>query len=124
MSKMRGAAWAACLVGLLLAGCSRPVPPSPALTTAAPGTCTTKQEADKATDNDADKANRRSAKGKDKKANPDTNLAYATAVNECRQQATHTTMGSVLSIFTRLRPGAYDAAYKACMKSHGCDVGE
>ena len=125
MSKMRGAAWAACLIGLLLAGCSRPVPPSPALTTAAPATCTTaKQEADKATDNDADKTNRRSAKGKDKKANPDTNLAYATAVNECRQQATHTTMGSVLSIFTRLRPGAYDTAYKACMKSHGCDVGE
>jgi hypothetical protein len=124
MSKMRGAASAACLIGLLLAGCSRPVPPSPALTTAAPDTCTTKQEADKATDNDADKANRRSAKGKHKKANPDTNLAYATAVNECRQQATHTTMGSVLSIFTRLRPGAYDTAYKACMKSHGCDVGE
>ena len=115
---------AACLVGLLLAGCSRPVPPSPVLTTAAPATyTTTKDEADKAK-GDADKTNRRSAKGRDKKAPPDANLAYATAVNECRKQATHTTMGSVLTIFTRLRPGASDAAYKACMKSRGCDVSE
>ena len=108
---------AACLLGLQLAGCSRHVPPSPALTSTAP-TASTSANADT-----ADKANGHAGKGTKKEAEAPA-LAYAKADNACRQQASKTTMGSILAIFTRLRPGAYDANYKACMKGHGYDLSQ
>ena len=125
MSKMRGLGLVACLAGLLLAGCSRATPPSPGLATTAPGTCTVKAESAGSSDDNSGKGNGKGGKTKkDKKAGLEPALAYLTASNACKEQASSTTMGSVLAVFTRLRPGAYDADYKACMKSHGCDVSE
>jgi hypothetical protein len=117
MLKMRGLGLAACLAGLLLAGCSRPVPP-PLLSKTPPATAQaakTRAAADK-----TDPAH----KGKKGKEAEDPTQAYKTADEECRQHATHSTMGSVLAIFTRLRPGAYDADYNTCMKGHGYDMGQ
>jgi hypothetical protein len=117
MLKMRGLGLAACLAGLLLAGCSRPVPP-PLLNPTPPATA----EAAK-TGAAADKSDptHKVKKGKEVE---DPTQAYKTASEACQQQATHTTMGSVLAIFTRLRPGAYNADYNTCMKAHGYDMGQ
>jgi hypothetical protein len=111
MLKMRGLGLAACLAGLLLAGCSRPVPP-PLLSTTPPATA------------EAAKTGAAAGKIKQGKEAEDPTQAYKTASDACQQQATRTTMGSVLAIFTRLRPGAYNADYNTCMKEHGYDMGQ
>ena len=48
--------------------------------------------------------------------------AYQDAVNACTDEALHKTTSSVLTILSRLRPGAYTTAYVACMKGKGYDV--
>jgi hypothetical protein len=117
MSNMRGVGLAACLLGLLLADCSRPPPPVLATPTVTP-TVSNKTA-------DADKTNSHSKRrGKDQKAPEDTMQAYKSAINACRDEASKKTMGSILAILSRLRPGAYNANYAACMKSKGFVVSE
>jgi hypothetical protein len=115
MVKMRGVGLAACLFGLLLAGCSPPPPPPPRLTTPA---------ADKAAKADKTETKSSKAKGKDANAPEDETQAYKSAINACRAQASQKTMGTILAILSRLRPGAYNANYAACMKTKGYDIGE
>jgi hypothetical protein len=59
-----------------------------------------------------------------KLATPDAHSKwdYQTAVNACTDEALHKTTSSVLTILSRLRPGAYTTAYVACMKGKGYDV--
>jgi hypothetical protein len=45
-------------------------------------------------------------------------------VNGCNAEATKQTMGNILTIVTRLRPGAYTASYVACMRKKGYDVSQ
>ncbi len=119
MAKMR-VGLAACLLGLLLAGCSPPPPPPPRLTTTPAATA----EADK-TSADADKSKHsKKGGGKDQNAAEDPTQAYKSAINACRSEASTKTMGSVLAMLSRLRPGAYDANYAACMKTKGYDVSQ
>lgn len=63
-----------------------------------------------------------SAKRDKGKSNQSARLAYQTAANQCSQQAEKNTMGSLLTIMTRLRPGAYSTSYVACMKAQGYEV--
>jgi hypothetical protein len=99
-----------CLTTLLLSGCAPPGPLPPKLVS---------------NDTDADAAKTEQAKARHqgevagKKAPLGARLEYETAVKDCDAQATKQTMGSLLTIVTRLRPGAYRAAYVACMKSKG-----
>lgn len=119
MAKMREVGLAACLLGLLLAGCSRPPPPVLATTpTATPAANNATAGADKTT------GHSKKGQGKDQNAPEDTAQAYKSAINACRDEASKKTMGSVLAILSRLRPGAYNANYAACMKTKGFVVSE
>jgi hypothetical protein len=126
MSTLRGVGLGACLLGMLLLGCSRPGPPPPNLATDAPAPTSSTAPAS------ADSADvKKGAKKKGAKENGTTETkvvkqsdqeAYKTAMNACSADAQKKTMGSILAIFTRLRPGAYSANYADCMKTHGIDV--
>ena len=101
------AAW---LSALLLSGCAArgPIPPKLATSTA-------DASADAKTDTGPHH-------GKSAKASPDATLEYQQAVDGCTAQATKETAGSILTIVTRLRPGAFTASYIACMRTKGYDV--
>jgi hypothetical protein len=126
MSTLKGVGLGACLLGMLLLGCSRPGPPPPNLATDAPAPTSSTAPAS------ADSADvKKGAKKKGAKENgtKETKVvkqsdqeAYKTAMNACSADAQKKTMGSILAIFTRLRPGAYSANYADCMKTHGIDV--
>ena len=126
MSTLRGVGLGACLLGMLLLGCSRPGPPPPNLATDAPAPTSSTAPAS------ADSADvKKGAKKKGAKENEtkETKVvkqsdqeAYKTAMNACSADAQKKTMGSILAIFTRLRPGAYSTNYADCMKTHGIDV--
>jgi hypothetical protein len=100
-----------CLSALLMAGCS---PPGPIPTKLVTGTPQPDPELAKS-----------ESKGKHKKGDKDKNLPmsarldYESSVNACEDLATKETMGSMLTILKRLRPGAYTASYVACMKGKG-----
>jgi len=44
------------------------------------------------------------------------------AEKECRQETKKRGIASIVAIFSRLRPGAADEAYIACMKQRGYEV--
>jgi hypothetical protein len=128
MSTLRGVGLGACLLGTLLLGCSRPGPPPPNLATDAPAptSSTAPASADNADNADVKKGGKvklanEAKKAKQIKGSSDQE-AYKTAMNDCSADAQKKTMGSILAIFTRLRPGAYSTNYADCMKTHGIDV--
>jgi len=45
--------------------------------------------------------------------------AYETASKACKEETEKKGFGSVLGIFSRLRPGSSEADYAACMKRRG-----
>jgi len=100
------AAW---LLALLLSGCAARGPIPPKLATSTPDA-----SADAKTD--TGRHHGKSAKP------PDATLEYEKAVDDCTAQATKETAGSILTIVTRLRPGAFTASYVACMRTKGYDV--
>jgi hypothetical protein len=118
MMKVRQEILAACLSALLLSGCAPPGPiPSKLVGSDAPG----ESRAD--ADTDTHHANgSHHTKGQKKGPPLSARLEYETAVKECGDLATKETMGSILTIVTRLRPGAYTASYVACMKAKGYAV--
>jgi hypothetical protein len=125
MSTLRGVGLGACLLGMLLLGCSRPGPPPPnlAISAPAPTSSTASASADSADVKKVGKV-KLAKDAKDAKANKGSSdqEAYKTAMNACSADAQKKTLGSILAIFTRLRPGAYSANYADCMKTHGIDV--
>jgi len=119
MAKVRQEIVAACLAALLLSGCAPAGPIPPKLATHAPDASPADAEADIGVEgHHHGKAN------KAKKAPLGATLEYETAVNDCESQATKETMGSILTIVTRLRPGGYTASYVACMKTKGYVVSQ
>ena len=117
----------ACLLGMLLLGCSRPGPPPPNLATDAPAP--TSSTAPASADSADVKKGGVKKKGAKETGTKETKVvkqsdqeAYKTAMNACSADAQKKTMGSILAIFTRLRPGAYSTNYADCMKTHGIDV--
>jgi len=127
MSTLRGVGLGACLLGMLLLGCSRPGPPPPNLATDAPAP--TSSTAPASADSADVKKGGVKKKGAKETGTKETKVvkqsdqeAYKTAMNACSADAQKKTMGSILAIFTRLRPGAYSANYADCMKTHGIDV--
>jgi hypothetical protein len=120
MAKVRQEIVAACLSALLLSGCAPAGPIPPKLATDAPDASAADAEADTG----VVKGNHRGKANKDKKAPLGATLEYETAVNDCESQATKETMSSILTIVTRLRPGAYTASYVACMKTKGYVVSQ
>ena len=127
MSTLRGVGLGACLLGMLLLGCSRPGPPPPNLATDAPAP--TSSTAPASADSADVKKGGVKKKGAKENGTKETEVvkqsdqeAYKTAMNACSADAQKKTMGSILAIFTRLRPGAYSTNYADCMKTHGIDV--
>jgi hypothetical protein len=127
MSTLRGVGLGACLLGMLLLGCSRPGPPPPNLATDAPAP--TSSTAPASADSADVKKGGVKKKGAKENETKETKVvkqsdqeAYKTAMNACSADAQKKTMGSILAIFTRLRPGAYSTNYADCMKTHGIDV--
>jgi hypothetical protein len=124
MAKLRGLGLGSCLLGLLLAGCGPPPVPPPALATKTSDGTSASDSAGKG--DKADKGTKggqgRGGKAKLAKLPEDATQAYKSAMNACNDQATKQTMGSVLTILSRLRPGAYHANYVACMKTKGYEV--
>jgi hypothetical protein len=127
MSTLRGVGLGACLLGMLLLGCSRPGPPPPNLATDAPAP--TSSTAPASADSADVKKGGVKKKGAKETGTKETKVvkqsdqeAYKTAMNACSADAQKKTMGSILAIFTRLRPGAYSTNYADCMKTHGIDV--
>ena len=96
------------LLALLLSGCAARGPIPPKLATSTPDA-----SADAKTD---------TGSHQHKSAPPDATVAYQEAVDQCTEQATKETAGSILTIVTRLRPGAFTASYVACMRKKGYDV--
>ncbi len=127
MSTLKGVGLGACLLGMLLLGCSRPGPPPPNLATDAPAP--TSSTAPASADSADVKKGGAKKKGAKENGTKETKVvkqsdqeAYKTAMNACSADAQKKTMGSILAIFTRLRPGAYSTNYADCMKTHGIDV--
>ena len=97
-SPARGLVLATLLI--LLAGCShQELPPVASTPSATPAVAS----GDKAED---------AAKAK----------AYETASKACKEETEKKGFGSVLGIFSRLRPGSSEADYAACMKLRGYDA--
>jgi hypothetical protein len=127
MAKLRGLGLGSCLLGLLLAGCGPPPVPPPALATKAPdgsASASSASDSDKAAKSEKPQKGGQSKSGKGKLAKlpEDPTQAYKSAMNACNELAARQTMGSVLTILSRLRPGAYHANYVACMKTKGYEV--
>ena len=57
-----------------------------------------------------------------KQANPPDKTEVEEASNACKEQTRDKGFNSVLAIVSRLRPGAVDQDYIACMKSKGYTV--
>jgi hypothetical protein len=106
-----------CLLALWSSACAPREPIPPKLITNA-----TDSASSDAKNETSDAKGRHHSKDKDKNLPLGATLEYETAVNDCDDQATKETTGSVLTILTRLRPGAYTAKYVACMKKKGYDV--
>jgi hypothetical protein len=83
---------------ILLAGCSRPdLPPVASTTSVTPASTGGAENAAKI-------------------------KAYETASKACKEETERKGFGSVLGIFSRLRPGSSEADYAACMKARGYDT--
>jgi hypothetical protein len=88
------------LIALLifLAGCSHPdLPPAASAPSATPAVASGAEDPAKA-------------------------KAYETASKACKEETEKKGFGSVLGIFSRLRPGSSEADYAACMKRRGYDA--
>ncbi len=85
----------ALILALLLAGCSHPDLPPAETATATPAV----------------------ASG----SKPDAQ-AYETASKACKDETEKKGFGSILGIFSRLRPGSSEADYAACMKKRGYEI--
>jgi len=109
MRKVGKGILAAWLLALLLSGCAARGPIPPKLATSTP-------------DASADAKTDTGRHGKSAKASPDETLEYQEAVDGCTEKATKETAGSILTIVTRLRPGAFTASYVACMRTKGYAV--
>jgi hypothetical protein len=97
MSSFRIVATSLCLFASLLAGCSLShTPPTQAtpIATTEPAT---------------------------KASNPE---GYKTASDTCHKETQKKGIGSILGIFSRLRPGAESADYTACMKRNGFEASD
>jgi hypothetical protein len=95
----RGLALLAAL--MLLAGCShQELPPVASTPSATPASAT------------GDKNTEDAAKAK----------AYETASKACKEETEKKGFGSVLGIFSRLRPGSSQADYVTCMKKRGYEA--
>jgi hypothetical protein len=97
MSSLRIAAISLCLLAAALAGCSLSHTPPVQVTPIANSDAASKA--------------------------PDP-AAYKTASDACHEATRKKGIGSILGIFSRLRPGAESAEYTACMKRGGFEVQE
>jgi hypothetical protein len=116
---------AAFLSAVLLSGCAPQGPIPPKLDTTAAVASRADDESDTLDielDDESDKRERHRTKELDEGGSLDPSLEYRNAVRACTRYATNQTVGSVLAILSRLRPGAYTAKYVDCMRTKGYAV--
>jgi hypothetical protein len=129
MLKGRQAILALPFLAFLSLGCSPSGPIPPKLERPDPPLESYNSAGDNVLDgsNDEDEGGNEKKRGKKQKPSDhdeasDPAWEYRLADRDCARLVTKRTMGSILTIFNRLRPGIYRTEYVACMRSRGYDV--